>query len=169
MSMPSLSNQVSEVVHVLSAECFAERYALTLKLMLSNSRRKTGTLSTVPGTPHGGHNNGNTLPAHPSNASPVMGEFDGGLQSLLSLPQMNDNIGDGASNDWPLFAGGTEGFAWPTEFSPSSLPTWLQDNVSAVSRHGDLPAELCGSRPPDRWLRFSLPTSRVSRSFSRSA
>lgn len=125
--MPTLSHQVSEVVQVLSSECFAERYALTLKLMLTNSRRKTGTLSTVPGTPHHNHGMGSTLPSQPTNTSPAMGEFEGGLQNLLNLPQMAVGMGDGVNNDAQIFG---DSFAWPNEFSPSSLPTWLQDNVS---------------------------------------
>ena len=121
-----LIGQVSEVAHVLSAECFAERYALTLRLMLSNFRRKTGALSTMPGTPrmnamgNQGGSGDDTLSAFPT-------DLDGGLQSLLSLPQMGDGGGgfDGMA-DWgtaPL----NDGFAWPNEFSPSNLPVWLQD------------------------------------------
>lgn len=107
------------MAHVLSAECFAERYALTLRLMLSNFRRKTGAMSTVPGTPRMTANpSDDTLSAFPT-------DLDGGLQSLLSLPQMGEGGLEGMG-DWstaPL----NDGFAWPTEFSPSNLPVWLQD------------------------------------------
>lgn len=131
ISLPTLNNQVSEIAHVLSAECFAERYALTLKLMLSNFRRKTGALSTVPGTPRGGHYLSDHLPTNPPTSSEAVGDLAGGLQSLLSLPAMGDGLGDGMAGDaWPVFSDTTEGFAWPNEFSPSNLPTWLQDNVS---------------------------------------
>lgn len=55
-------------------------------------------------------------------------DLDGGLQSLLSLPQMGDGGASGLEGmaDWgaaPL----NDGFAWPNEFSPSNLPVWLQD------------------------------------------
>lgn len=130
ISLPTLSSRVSEVVHVLSAECYAERYALTLKLMLANFRRKTGAVSTVPGTPRGGHSMSGTLPDNPANGSEAVGDFEGGLQSLLSLP-LGEGLGEGVNSEtWPLFGDGVDGFAWPTEFSPSNLPTWLQDNVS---------------------------------------
>lgn len=130
IQLPHLISQVSELAHVLSAECFAERYALTLRLMLSNFRRKTGALSTVPGTPR------MTSGDDPAALSAFAGAWDdAGLQSLLSLPQMGggDGSGTGMGNggfegmgDWgtaPL----NDGFAWPTEFSPSNLPVWLQD------------------------------------------
>lgn len=118
--MIQLIAQVSEVAHVLSAECFAERYALTLRLMLSNFRRKTGAMSTVPGTPRLMGNLGE------DNLSAFQTDLDGGLQSLLSLPQMGEGGGFEGMADWgtaPL----NDGFAWPTEFSPSNLPVWLQD------------------------------------------
>lgn len=87
--------------------------------MLSNFRRKTGAMSTVPGTPRMTATQGDdTLSAFPA-------DFEGGLQSLLSLPQMGEGGLEGMG-DW----GGTaplDGFAWPNEFSPSNLPVWLQD------------------------------------------
>jgi hypothetical protein len=130
--LPVLVSQVSELAHVLSSECFAERYALTLRLMLANFRKKAGVLSTVPGTPRFQPNqnqHGHTLPTVPTS------DLDNGLQSLLSLPQMMggdgmgmDNYGMGSSSfgDWNLDLG-TDGFNWPNEFSPSDLPVWLQD------------------------------------------
>lgn len=128
ISLPTLSSKVSEIAHVLSAECFAERYALTLRLMLSHFRRKTGAISTVPGTPGNGVA-GETLPSDPASGAATVGDFEGGLQSLLSLPQM-DGLGAVSNEAWPLLGDGADGFAWPTEFSPSNLPSWLQDNVS---------------------------------------
>lgn len=132
ISLPTLSSRVSEIVHVLSVECYAERYALTLKLMLANYRRKTGAVSTVPGTPRGLNSMSDTLPHYPASGSEAVGEFEGGLQSLLSLPQIGEGLGEGVSTEtWPLFGDSIDGFAWPNEFSPSNLPTWLQDNVSS--------------------------------------
>lgn len=132
--LPALISQVSEVAHVLSSECFAERYALTLKLMLASLRRKTGASSTVPGTPRAGNNtdaasiaigNGNEEGADPS--------LDNGLQTLLGLPAADEPFqASGASEPWPLFSDIGDGFAWPTEFSPSNLPSWIQDNVRRI-------------------------------------
>jgi hypothetical protein len=89
--------------------------------MLANFRRKTGAMSTMPGTPRmSGNTNVDMLATFPN-------DLDGGLQSLLSLPQ--NGAGEGGFEglgDWgtvPL----NDGFAWPTEFSPSNLPVWLQD------------------------------------------
>ncbi|OCF31845.1 hypothetical protein I317_03349 [Kwoniella heveanensis CBS 569] len=150
VALPHLISQVSQLAHLLSAECFAERYALTLRLMLSNFRRKTGALSTMPGTPRlsgtlsQGHTHGlgpaggqsNSLPFAPGNNASAMSDLDGGLQSLLSLPSMEgfdgvgadglDGNGTGADGNgiWDM---GLGGFDWPTEFSPSALPVWLQD------------------------------------------
>lgn len=132
LPLQQLTSQVSEVAHLLSAECFAERYALTLKLMLSNLRRKAGAVSTMPGTPRPGaatvgtftggtHSAG--LPQGEANPELSAAELDQGLQSLL-LPAME-------VEDWPMLDG-SDGFAWPNEFSPSNLPTWLQDNVSTA-------------------------------------
>lgn len=131
VSMTSLTAQITEVVHVLSSECFAERYALTLKLMLSNTRRKSGTLSAVPGSPHTTNGVDDSLPTQPSSIPPPVSDFEGGLESLLSLPPIEGRIENGDQNVWPLFGDNVDGFAWPTELSPSSLPTWLQDTVSA--------------------------------------
>ena len=125
-------SQVAELAHLLSTECFAERYALTLRLMLSNFRRKTGVLSTMPGTPRMTSSGvGGTLPAVPNGAIGAVGELDGGLQSLLSLPQIGEWGDSAGMADWGME--GMEGFSWPTEFSPSNLPVWLQDGVSHQS------------------------------------
>ncbi|WWC88185.1 uncharacterized protein L201_003090 [Kwoniella dendrophila CBS 6074] len=176
--LPFLISQVSQLAHLLSAECFAERYALTLRLMLSNFRRKTGAMSTMPGTPRlsmsagGNGQQGQTLPFTPADNSNgngnVISDLDGGLQSLLSLPSNtfdnldngnnsnnnNNNNNNGLTNEfgvtdqmWDMT--GLEGFNWPTEFSPSALPVWLQDgNVTDLGLPADgsdslfLPPEL---------------------------
>jgi hypothetical protein len=76
ISLPTLNAQVPEVAHVLSSECHAERYALTLKLMLANFRRKSGAMSTVPGTPRALPNhNTDQLPTRPGNGTHAMGEL----------------------------------------------------------------------------------------------
>jgi hypothetical protein len=128
-SLPTLNSKVSEVAHVLSAECFADRYALTLRLMLSNFRRKTGALSTVPGTPRGGQSSSGTLPPHPATGPEAVGAFTGGLQSLLSLPGLDQEVN---SETWPMFTDTSENIAWPNDLSPSNMPSWLQDNVRKI-------------------------------------
>lgn len=136
MSLPKLIANVAELAHLLSAECFAERYALTLRLMLSNFRRKTGVMSTVPGTPRqpwaaqgGGAGTGTGTGTGGAGADPAAA-FAGELDTLLSLPQMGFEGFEGLGEV-------DNGFEWPMEFSPSALPVWLQDNVSGpVQRRG---------------------------------
>jgi hypothetical protein len=177
---------------VLSAECFAERYALTLRLMLSNFRRKTGALSTVPGTPRMAQATpGFTLPTlGPGEVGDTaVGDLDGGLASFLNLPNMGgafDTTATGTGTggfgaiDWGMGGDGLEGFAWPNEFSPSNLPVWLQDGVSAADALGRYTrpqmTKVAKSAGADagssehgrfgitsRRLRLSVPPTRVSR------
>jgi len=121
--------------------------------MLSNFRRKTGVLSTVPGTPRiSGFNNSGfdmtQLPTNPQNGGLAVGELDGGLQSLLTLPMMGQgqsNIQSGVGGIEGLWDEGVTGFDWPTteQFSPSDLPVWLQDGVSFSS---------CSKYRADTWM-----------------
>ncbi|KIR36716.1 hypothetical protein I307_03733 [Cryptococcus deuterogattii 99/473] len=155
LSIPLLVTQVSELAHCLSAECFAERYALTLRLMLSNFRRATGALSTIPGTPRmavstaaGAVHGLSGLSMTPLNVNGQMNDVEGSFQSFLSLPQMENHSmdvgGEGENEDhgagatgfggtegdggiWDMM--GLEGFDWPTELSPSSMPVWLREGV----------------------------------------
>lgn len=157
--LQSLISQVSEVAHVLSAECYAERYALTLKLMLASLRRKTGATSTVPGTPRGG--NTFTEPASASvannNDDNADASLDGGLQSLLGLPAAEEAFQTNGTNEtWPLFSDIGDGFAWPTEFSPSNLPSWIQDNVSITTFSNADRSEHCRSWPTRRRIRLTV-------------
>ncbi|KAK4686916.1 hypothetical protein P7C73_g3194, partial [Tremellales sp. Uapishka_1] len=150
--LPLLISQVSTLAHVLSTECFAERYALTLRLMLSNFRRKTGAISTMPGTPRI-----DNLPAMPE-----MGQLD----SLLTLSQMEE----GFDNTWNWNQEESE-FDWPSEFSPSNLPVWLQDgNFTDLGLPVDgsdslfLPPELASmflpsNQDPNASHQFSFPDS----------
>jgi hypothetical protein len=92
---------------MLSEECYAERYALTLRLMLASCRRKMGAVTTMPGTPR-----------------VTAAEGDPGLQSLLMPSDAFNSLGgDDLGN-----------FTWPGEFSPSELPDWLKDGVSSKLR-----------------------------------
>ncbi|GFZ43370.1 hypothetical protein JCM24511_01090 [Saitozyma sp. JCM 24511] len=183
ISLPDLISQVNELAHVLSAECFAERYALTLRLMLSNFRRKTGALSTVPGTPRMAQATpGFTLPTlGPGQVGDTaVGDLDGGLASFLNLPNMGgafDTTATGTGTggfgaiDWGMGGDGLEGFAWPNEFSPSNLPVWLQDgNMADLGLPADgsdslfLPLELANMFLPSGTTssanyQFSLPDS----------
>jgi len=105
--------------------------------MLANFRRKTGALSTVPGTPRLMSSHGiDTLPMQPGLGNGVVSDLDGGLQSLLSLPQMGDSFEIGVNGSWNTGGEQIEGFAWPDEFNPSNLPVWLQDGVSRASNEG---------------------------------
>ncbi|OWT40828.1 hypothetical protein C362_01041 [Cryptococcus neoformans Bt1] len=197
LSIPLLVIQVSELAHCLSAECFAERYALTLRLMLSNFRRTTGALSTIPGTPRMGASTAagavhglSGLSMTPLNVNGQMNDVEGSFQNFLSLPQMEnhsmevggegENVnngmgttgftgteGDGAL--WDMM--GLEGFDWPTELSPSSLPVWLQDgNATDLGLPVDgsdslfLPVELANMFMPSNsqangLYQFTLPDS----------
>ena len=92
--------------------------------MLSNFRRKTGALSTVPGTPR----ITSTTPGDTLLLPGAVAHLDGGLQSLLSLPQMGETS-EAGGDMWSL-GEEAQDFAWPTELSPSNLPVWLQDGVS---------------------------------------
>jgi hypothetical protein len=133
VSIPALINEVSEVSYMLANECFAERYALTLKLMLSSVRRKTGAMSTVPGTPKlAPGQKGHTLPSEPAAYAGSLNGAGGGLDSLLAMPQAGVDGADlGSVTNWN-FDQEVENFSWPTEFSPSNLPVWLQDGVSTA-------------------------------------
>jgi len=108
-----ISQEVSDLANLMS-ECAAERYALTLRLMLRSFRRKMGETTMAPGTPRNGHVAGNSIdgmiPGHR------------GLESLLSL--------DGnPSADFSLDDLGP--FNWPEDgFSPSNLPQWITEGVS---------------------------------------
>ena len=84
-------------------------YALTLRILLANLRRKLG-ISTIAPVP----------------------------QSAMSLPAGAENILIPPSYVDPTTAPAPMtmeelGFAWPSErgiFSPSAIPTWLQEGVS---------------------------------------
>ncbi|KAE8540247.1 hypothetical protein D1P53_004187 [Cryptococcus gattii VGV] len=197
LSIPLLVTQVSELAHCLSAECFAERYALTLRLMLSNFRRATGALSTIPGTPRmavstaaGAVHGLSGLSMTPLNVNGQMNDVEGSFQNFLSLPQMEnhsmdvggegDNVDpgvgatgfggtEGDGSIWDMM--GLEGFDWPTELSPSSMPVWLREgNATDLGLPVDgsdslfLPVELANMFMPSNsnangLYQFTLPDS----------
>lgn len=114
-----ISQEVSDLANLMS-ECAAERYALTLRLMLRSFRRKMGETTMAPGTPRmmaNGHMAG----------SSVDGMIAGhrGLESLLSME------GDGEMDFSILDDLGP--FNWPENgFSPSNLPQWITEGVRLV-------------------------------------
>lgn len=123
--------------------------------MLSNFRRATGALSTIPGTPRmavsmtaGAVHGLSGLSMTPLNVNGQMNDVEGSFQNFLSLPQMEnhsmdvggegDNVDpgvgatgfggtEGDGGIWDMM--GLEGFDWPTELSPSSMPVWLREGV----------------------------------------
>jgi len=108
VDMGAIITQVEQLAQLLS-EVAAERYALTIRLMLANLRRKIGMQSVNPtptihtpaepaGLPYDPH--------APSSAAPPTG---------FSLEEF--------------------GFTWPDGvFSPTNIPSWLQEaNLSDLS------------------------------------
>ena len=101
--------QVEQLANLLS-EVAAERYALTLRLMLANLRRKVGMTSTPMA--------GGEMMAGPP-APPFTDP------SLVPAPPVP-----------PPFTMEELGVPWPHSqaiFSPSSIPVWLQDQVSYLN------------------------------------
>ncbi len=111
-----ISKQVNELAELLS-ECAAERYSLTLRLMLRAFRRKMGEVTRAPGSPRP------TSASH--NGQALSGEIDdnqSGLQSLLS--------GDAALGTGDFAMMDDIGpFNFPHGFSPSALPPWITETV----------------------------------------
>lgn len=94
---------------------WVDRYALTLRLMLSILRRKLG-LGTV------------TLTPQASAAQPMPMPMDGSTILVGGAPGPNptDPAAQAATME-------DYGFTWPTEagaWNPSNTPLWLQDAVS---------------------------------------
>ena len=75
------------------------------------------------------------MPIKPGTGNSGIGDLDGGLQSLLSLPQMNEGAFD--ELPWNQAIEDTEIFAWPTEYNASDLPVWLQDEVCRIDPLSD--------------------------------
>jgi hypothetical protein len=128
-----ISLQVAELAHLLS-ECSAERYALTLRLMLRSFRRKMGESTHAPGTPRNG-------PANPmsfggNGLAPMTSLHPAGMQSLLS-----NGMGEGENADGNFMNAAELSawmddlgpFNWPEDgFSPSNLPAWIMDSVRTL-------------------------------------
>jgi hypothetical protein len=125
VELPSIISQVEQLAQLLS-EVAAERYGLTLRLMLANLRRKLGLGTTAP-TPAPGHlglsnetvgnNNGSVTP--------------GALMSANTAPtNPNGGGGDSMFGDALNLSMEEFGFTWPAEagvFHQNAIPPWLQE------------------------------------------
>lgn len=106
----SCSSEVSPPL--LTSDPATVRYALTLRIMLANLRRKLGLSSIGPAgslTP-----GGSTMPMPPADVMVPPGFAEpGGVPAPLTMEEL--------------------GFtAWPSDrgaFNPSSIPAWLQEQV----------------------------------------
>lgn len=104
-----ISTEVAEMANLMS-ECAAERYALTLRLMLRSFRRKMGETTMAPGTPRNGQAQGSA-------------SMENGLQSLLNMENADFSFLDDLGP-----------FNWPEDgFSPSNLPQWITEGVRLTS------------------------------------
>jgi hypothetical protein len=118
-----ISQEVSDLANLMS-ECAAERYALTLRLMLRSFRRKMGETTMAPGTPR---TMANGQLAGPSVDGMIPGHR--GLESLLSMD------GD-ATVDFSILDD-LGPFNWPEDgFSPSNLPQWITEGVRYSAKCG---------------------------------
>ncbi|KAF9049734.1 hypothetical protein BJ165DRAFT_1341892 [Panaeolus papilionaceus] len=105
LDLGGITAQVEQLAQLLS-DVAAERYALTLRIMLANLRRKVGIASAIP-------NPAPTMPP-PSFA-----------ENMIVSPSFHD-----PATMPPPFTMEELGFAWPNErgiFSPAAIPVWLQE------------------------------------------
>jgi hypothetical protein len=121
VELPIIISQVEQLAQLFS-DIAAERYALTLRLMLANLRRKLGLGTSAPSPTALGD-----LLAHHH-----QGQGQGQNQGLLGANASNTGVGDGTvfpTNE--NFMGMEEfGFTWPADngtFNPNSIPLWLQE------------------------------------------
>ncbi|PPQ67296.1 hypothetical protein CVT25_005880 [Psilocybe cyanescens] len=109
LDLGAITAQVEQLAQLLS-DVAAERYALTLRIMLANLRRKVGLRSGI-NTP---------IPTGPP---PPFAENMVVSPTLFHDPAMP-----------PPFTMEELGFAWPNDrgiFSPSAIPLWLQEQSLA--------------------------------------
>jgi hypothetical protein len=101
--------QVEQLAQLLS-EVAAERYALTLRIMLANLRRKIGIRSGI------------NTPAPPTMPPPQFAE------NMIVSPTFHDPAMP------PPFTMEELGFVWPNDrgiFNSSAIPVWLQEQSLA--------------------------------------
>ena len=155
VELPSIISQVEQLAQLLS-EVAAERYALTLRLMLASLRRKLGLGTSVP-TPAmtttvatGVEGGGGGMGSADENAL-ASGAVDALLQrhqqQQHQQQQHQQQTANGAldgvgGNSMYGGGGGSDGFGnplnmeefgftWPVEsagtWNPNAIPAWLQD------------------------------------------
>jgi hypothetical protein len=116
VELPSIISQVEQIAQLLT-EVAAERYALTIRLMLANLRRKLGlgtsALKPAPGpvlAPR--EEEANVITAARNGTGNVGGDGDTNM------------VGEGFNLGMEEF-----GFTWPVDgtFNPSTIPPWLQE------------------------------------------
>ncbi|KAF8738065.1 hypothetical protein AX14_012041 [Amanita brunnescens Koide BX004] len=105
LDLGAITSQVEQLAQLLS-EVAAERYALTLRIMLANLRRKISIANTV----------------HPPIPAVLPTSF---AESMIVSPTYADPAMPAPFTMEEL------GFAWPGDnraiFSPSAIPVWLQE------------------------------------------
>ncbi|KAF8530530.1 hypothetical protein BU17DRAFT_35754 [Hysterangium stoloniferum] len=105
VDLGAITSQVEQLANLLS-EVAAERYALTIRLMLTNLRRKVGLVTHTHATPQ-----------------PLAGP---GPDGTVIVPS---NFVDSDAS-LPLPSVEELGFSWPLDggvFNPSSVPLWLRE------------------------------------------
>jgi len=121
LDLGSITGQVEQLVQLLS-DVAAERYAITLRVMLANLRRKIGLApnNNAPGNqpipnPAGGQPPENLLVASGSFQTSTPRTAGGSTsQSPVTGPFTVEELGSNWPSDWGLI-------------SPSSLPVWIQE------------------------------------------
>ncbi|KAK2463284.1 hypothetical protein APHAL10511_004939 [Amanita phalloides] len=105
LDLGAITSQVEQLAQLLS-DVAAERYALTLRIMLANLRRKMG-IANAPNLP---------IPVVPPTSF---------AESMIVPPTYADPTMP------PPFTMEELGFLWPSDnrgiFSPSAIPVWLQE------------------------------------------
>ena len=128
LDLGSITGQVEQLAQLLS-DVAAERYAITLRVMLANLRRKIG----LPA------NNGHGAMSNTADGPSLHGRAAGGPppENLLVAtgPFQTATPGTAGGPATPASATGPFtveelGFNWPADWgsiSPSSLPVWIQE------------------------------------------
>lgn len=111
LDLGAITAQVEQLAQLLS-EVAAERYALTLRIMLVNLRRKvgltTGTTTPISSMGPGPHQTESMVLPPPSFVDPT------GVQPPFTLEELG-------------FPWSNQGHGSPANFSPSDIPLWLQE------------------------------------------
>lgn len=114
LDLPAITVQVEQLAQLLN-DVAAERYAVTLRIMLVNLRRKMGLSSAGRSTPVG--------PMSLQN------------ESMILSPSFVPEGGGAPVTGTAPFTMEELGFAWPSDWgniSPSAIPPWLQEQASQL-------------------------------------